>query len=77
MMYDNRGKWVFGLSQSSGVLKSLKITMFRKLDLFPSSSEGTSTLLGPLEIANPNHWTTYIRKLQLYKYLRTEFINRR
>jgi hypothetical protein len=35
--------------------------MFRKLDLFPSSSEGgvkTPTQLGPLERANLNHWTT-------------------
>jgi hypothetical protein len=35
--------------------------MFRKLDLFPSSSEGrgkTPTQLGLLERANLNHWTT-------------------
>jgi hypothetical protein len=32
--------------------------MFPKLDMFPSSGEGggTSTLLGMLERANPNHW---------------------
>jgi hypothetical protein len=33
---------------------------FWKLDLFPSSGEvgKTPTQLGPLERANPNHWTT-------------------
>jgi hypothetical protein len=33
--------------------------MFRKVDLFPSPGEGkeTSTLLGPLENTNLNHWT--------------------
>jgi hypothetical protein len=33
------------------------------LDLFPSAGEGareTPTLLGPLERANLNHWTTYV-----------------
>jgi hypothetical protein len=32
-----RNYWVFGLCPSSGILKN---TTFRKLDLFPSSSEG-------------------------------------
>jgi hypothetical protein len=43
--------------------------MLRKLDLFPSSSEGweTLTLSGPLEIANLNHWTFYA-----FPLLRTE-----
>jgi hypothetical protein len=37
----------------------LENTTFQKLDLFPSSGEGreTTTLLGPLERANLNHWT--------------------
>jgi hypothetical protein len=53
---------VFGLFPSSGILKTQKNTTFRKLDLFPSSGEGweTPTLLGPLEIANLSHWTTYV-----------------
>jgi hypothetical protein len=39
--------WGFGLCPSSGILKN---TMFRKLDVFPSSYEGeTPTLLGPLK----------------------------
>jgi hypothetical protein len=33
--------WVFGLCPSSGILKTQKNTTFRKLDLFPSSGEGT------------------------------------
>jgi hypothetical protein len=35
--------------------------MFRKLDLFLSSGEVREipTLLGPLESANLNHWTTH------------------
>jgi hypothetical protein len=39
--------------------QKLESKTFRKLDLFPSSGEGreTTTLLGPLEIANLNHWT--------------------
>jgi hypothetical protein len=34
-------------------------TAFRGLDLFPSTVEGweTPTLLGPLEITDPNQWT--------------------
>jgi hypothetical protein len=41
--------------------KKLESTKFRKLDLFPSSGKGeTPTLLGPLERANLNHWTTHI-----------------
>jgi hypothetical protein len=36
--------------------------MFQKLDLFPSSGEGRETpaLLGPLEKAELNHWTTRV-----------------
>jgi hypothetical protein len=58
-----RKYWVLGLRPSSGILKELENTKFRKLDLFPSSDERgreTPTLLGPLERANLNHWTTYI-----------------
>jgi hypothetical protein len=37
--------------------------MVQELDLFPSSGKGreTTTLLGPLERANPNHWTTHVK----------------
>jgi hypothetical protein len=41
MVYDVQDYWVFGLCPSSGILKTLKNTMFRKLDLFLSSGEGT------------------------------------
>jgi hypothetical protein len=42
--------WVFGLCPSSGILKTQKNTMFRKLDLFPFSGEGTGDTysVGPL-----------------------------
>jgi hypothetical protein len=55
--------WAFVLCLSSGNLKALKNTTFRKLDLFPSSGEGmgTSTLLGPLTRADPSHCTTYVK----------------
>jgi hypothetical protein len=47
----------FGLCPSPNVSKN---TTFRKLDLFPSSGKimGARTLLGPLERANINHWTS-------------------
>lgn len=50
---------IFGKSNSN-VLKSkqLENTTYRKLDMCPSSrSKETPILLGPLERANPNHWT--------------------
>jgi hypothetical protein len=35
------------------------VPTFRKLDLLPSSGEGEGEhLLGPLDRANLNHWTT-------------------
>jgi hypothetical protein len=50
----------FRLCPLSGILNKLE-NMFRKLDLFPFSGEGeTSTLFGPLERLNLNHWTTYV-----------------
>jgi hypothetical protein len=43
------------------VFQKLENTTFRKLDLFPSSGDGeTPALLGPLERANLNHWTTHV-----------------
>jgi hypothetical protein len=38
------------------------------MDLFPSSDGGggESTLLGPLERANLNHWATYVKVSQSY-----------
>jgi hypothetical protein len=44
------------------VLWKLENTAFRKVDLFPSSSEGeTPPLLGLMERANLNHWTILVR----------------
>jgi hypothetical protein len=47
MVYNNWDYWVFGLYQSSGILKN---TTFRKPDLFPSSDEGVGYAysLGPV-----------------------------
>jgi hypothetical protein len=52
--------WISGLCPSSIILKNK--TMFRKLDLFPSSGERreTPTLLGSLERANLNHCETHV-----------------
>jgi hypothetical protein len=46
--------WVFGLFASFSILEN---TTFRKLDFFPSSSEGggEDTQLGPIERANHTH----------------------
>jgi hypothetical protein len=53
MMYNTQKHWVCGLRLSFGIINNQNTT-FRKLDLFPSSSEGKETLnlLGPLETAN-------------------------
>jgi hypothetical protein len=37
MVYNTQNYWVWGLLPSYGILEN---TMFRKLDLFPSSGEG-------------------------------------
>jgi hypothetical protein len=40
----------------------MEIIMFRKLNLLPSLGEGRDgpALLGPIERANPNHWTGHV-----------------
>jgi hypothetical protein len=71
MEYNTQNYWSFGLFPSSGILENRKIT-FRKLDLFPSSSEEagkTPIQLGPLERANLNHWITPVRFTQLFNHL--------
>jgi hypothetical protein len=40
MVYDIQDYWIFGLCPSSGILKTQNTTN-RKLDLFPTSGEGT------------------------------------
>jgi hypothetical protein len=57
--YNTQKCWDFGVYPSSGILKKLENTTFRKLDLFPSSGEGweTRTQLDSLQRANLNHWT--------------------
>jgi hypothetical protein len=57
---------------SSGVLGS-RNTTFRKLDLFPLSGEvgeKTPAHLGPLEKANLNHWTIFVRFAEVFNYSR-------
>jgi hypothetical protein len=39
MVHNTRNDWDFGLYPSSGILKTLENTTFRKMDLFPSSGE--------------------------------------
>jgi hypothetical protein len=53
--------WEFLVCWSSVIKKN---TTFRKLDLFTTSGEGweTPTLLGSLERANLNYWTTCISR---------------
>jgi hypothetical protein len=49
--------------------------MFRELDPFPSLGEETTILLGPLERASLNHWTTHASMTTtIYKYLRPGFV---
>jgi hypothetical protein len=45
------------------LISYIENTMFQKLALFPFSGAGrkTTTLLGPLERANLNHWTQQSR----------------
>jgi hypothetical protein len=60
MVYNTQNYWVLGLCLLSDILKQ-ENTKFRKLDLCPSSAEGkTLNLLGTLERANLNHWTTHV-----------------
>jgi hypothetical protein len=60
-MYKNLESESLSMRTLSIVRKSneLENTTFRELDLFPSSYEEreTSTMLGPIERANLNHWT--------------------
>jgi hypothetical protein len=59
MVYDTHNYWGFVLGQSSGILKTLENTTFRKPDLFPSSGEGETPIpLGPLERANLSRCNT-------------------
>jgi hypothetical protein len=58
MVYNTQNYWLFFLlCPLSGILNLN--TTFWKLDLFPSSGEWeTPMLLGSLETANLNHWST-------------------
>jgi hypothetical protein len=51
--------WASGLCPSSRILNPIKHNI-SEMDLLPSTGEGreTPTLMGPLERANINHWTS-------------------
>jgi hypothetical protein len=49
LIENSQNYWVFGLFPSSGILEN---TMFRKLDLFPSSGEGGGEDTGLIEISS-------------------------
>jgi hypothetical protein len=59
MVYNTQNYWIFGLCPSSGILET------RKHNVSETGSvsvlrwrEETPILLGPLERANLNHWTS-------------------
>jgi hypothetical protein len=58
MVYNTKNYWVSGLCPSPGILNNFNIA-FRELDPFSSSGEGREApaVMGPLERADPNHWT--------------------
>jgi hypothetical protein len=66
VVYKTQNYWVFGFCPSSGILKKLENTVFRKLELFLSSGEGGDTPLGPLQRANLNNLCQYN-----YSYINT------
>jgi hypothetical protein len=57
---DSQVLWTLSIVRNS---RQLGNTMFRKTDLYPSSvvERETPTLLGPLERANLNHWSWFLR----------------
>jgi hypothetical protein len=60
MPYDNGDYRVFGPCPSSGILRNIKEYSVSETGCFRLQLMGweTPTLLGPLEIANPSHWTS-------------------
>jgi hypothetical protein len=59
MVYNTHNYLGFGLLPSSGILDARK-QRFGNWICFRPQVKG-DTLLGPLERANPNHWTTPVR----------------
>jgi hypothetical protein len=57
MEYNTQNYWVFGLYPSSGILKHYKTQRFGNWICLRLQVKGeTSTLLGPLERPNIDHW---------------------
>jgi hypothetical protein len=67
-----------GLQPSSCILDTREHTYsFRSCKCVSSRlRRGTATLLGPIERTNLNHWTTHVRKIQIYKRLRQDYVGR-
>jgi hypothetical protein len=54
-------QFLFGITGLLNFASTLNNTIFRELNLFPSSGEGMeNTLFGAVETANLNHWTQVI-----------------
>jgi hypothetical protein len=53
--------WVFGLCPSTGILKTRKQRFGNWICFRPQVRGDTPALLGTLERANLNHWTTHVR----------------
>jgi hypothetical protein len=61
MTKDTQNYWVFGLCPLPGILESRKQCFRNWICFHPHVKGEIPTLLGPLERANLNHWTTLVR----------------
>jgi hypothetical protein len=61
MVYTNQNYWVFGLCSSSGIQETRKQRFGNWICFRPQVGRETPTLLGAIEKANLNHWTTPVR----------------
>jgi hypothetical protein len=61
MVYITQDYWVFGLCPSSGILETRKQIFGNGICFRPLVRWETPNLLGPLERAILNHWTTTVR----------------
>jgi hypothetical protein len=64
MVYNTQNYWVFGLFPSSNVLGTRKhdLSETGSVSVLRCGGRKTSTLLGPLDRANLNHWTNSVSK---------------
>jgi hypothetical protein len=59
-VYNTQNYWDFRLCPSSGILKTRRQPFRNWISFRPQVMGETPTLLGPLERANLNHWTTHV-----------------